>query len=230
MRIKLIASIVNILEYLFNLRVSLYLSSNPDRPLDGDVILDVGANRGSISKIYSRLFPKTRIIAVEPLQVFKAKSMQIELMNIALSEKSGYEDFFLCKHIPSSSLKLLNSESRWYQLKLRILGVSKENIYEKIRIEVSTLDKIIAQKGIERVFLLKIDTEGSEFDILKGGLKSLNNRIIQNIQLESQSNDFRQNNSNEIFEILESYNFVHVKSMKHYFGSITEEFFTLSQI
>ena len=79
---------------------------------------------------------------------------------------------------------------------------------------------------MKNIHLLKIDTEGAEIDVLKGAVKSLQQRIIRNIQIESHNNDMRENNKTEIYELL--FNYTHQKTIRHFFGSFSEEFFTLT--
>lgn len=62
-------------------------------------------------------------------------------------------------------------------------------------------------------------------DVVKGALKSLQLGIIQNIQLEHHHNDLRSDDMKEIISLLSGYK--HQKNINHYFGYITEEFFSL---
>ena len=64
---------------------------------------------------------------------------------------------------------------------------------------VSTVDKVVAENKITNIFLLKIDTEGGELNVIKGAVEALRMGIIKNIQLESHNNDLRTNNKIEIF-------------------------------
>ena len=91
---------------------------------------------------------------------------------------------------------------------------------------VSTIDQAVAENNVQSIFLLKIDTEGSELDVIKGAAKSLSLGIIKNIQIELHGNDLRKNNKVEILDLIPNY--IHQKTIKHYFGSFTEEFFTLA--
>ena len=46
-----------------------------------------------------------------------------------------------------------------------------ENSKEKIRLK--TIDKFVKKNKIKKIDFIKIDTEGSEYFILKGGLKTI---------------------------------------------------------
>ena len=62
----------------------------------------------------------------------------------------------------------VNEESK-YLKKLQILNVRDKHVfYHKIPIQVITLDSFIDKHNIQSIDLLKIDTEGYEFNVLKG--------------------------------------------------------------
>jgi len=229
LRLILVEKMLEVLEWFFHLRLSIYLRRNLTQPSEGDFVFDVGASKGATSKIFLRLFPGINIIAFEPLPIFKVKSLKVEWIQKALAKTSGFADFYVCAHSPSSTLSLPSLESSWLQLKSKVLGINPDSLYEKISIDISTLDDIVARKRVGSIFLLKIDTEGTELEVLQGGLKSLSRGTIKNIQLESHSNDLRQNDREQIVNLLSSYNFVHKKTLKHYFGSFYEEIFTLNK-
>ena len=56
-----------------------------------------------------------------------------------------------------------------------------ENIKE---VEVITIDDYCIEKNISKINLLKIDTQGSEAEVLRGAKKTLNNQLIDIIELE----------------------------------------------
>jgi hypothetical protein len=51
-------------------------------------------------------------------------------------------------------------------------------------VETSTIDRYIAEKSIEHVDLLKIDTEGNDFRVLQGAIGSLRAGTIGVVQFE----------------------------------------------
>jgi FkbM family methyltransferase len=218
---------IELIEYIFHLKLARYLKRNICSPNLGDYIFDVGANKGSMTKLYLRLYKKINIIAFEPLSVFEFKSDQVKLIKAALGAETGSAKFYVCKHNASSSLILPNLSSDWLGRKAKILGLEAKKLYHEIEVSVSTIDQVVVENKIDNIFLLKIDTEGGELNVIKGALKSLRLGIIKNIQLESHGNDLRDNNKVEIFELLSNY--THQKTIKHYFGSFTEEFFSLNK-
>jgi len=204
-----------------------YLRRNIGKPNLGDYIFDVGANKGMMSRLFLKLYKEINIIAFEPLPIFKFKSDQVELLEMAIGAEIGSARFYVCKHWASSSLILPDYSSNWLRVKAKVLGFEAKDLYNEIEVSVSTLDKVVAENKITNIFLLKIDTEGSELNVLKGAVETLLTGIIKNIQLESHNNDLRTNKKIEIFQLLSNY--THQKTIKHYFGSFTEEFFSLTK-
>jgi len=209
------------------LKIALYLRRNIGKPNLGDYIFDVGANKGMTSRLFLKLYKEINIIAFEPLSIFKFKSDQVELMKIAIGAEIGSAKFFICKHNASSSLILPDYSSNWLGVKAKVLGFEAKDLYNEIDVLVSTVDKVVSENKIANIFLLKIDTEGGELNVIKGAVQALRMGIIKNIQLESHNNDLKTNNKIEIFQLLSNY--THQKTIKHYFGSFTEEFFSLTK-
>ena len=209
------------------MKIALYLRRNIGKPNLGDYIFDVGANKGMMSRLFLKLYGEINIIAFEPLSIFKFKSDQVELMKIAIGAEIGSAKFYVCKHNASSSLILPDYSSNWLGVKAKVPGFEAKDLYNEIDVLVSTVDKVVAENKITNIFLLKIDTEGGELNVIKGAVEALRMGIIKNIQLESHNNDLRTNNKIEIFQLLSNY--THQKTIKHYFGSFTEEFFSLTK-
>lgn len=194
-----------------------------------DVILDVGANKGSTSKIYMKLWKLNKIIAIEPLPIFKIKSSQIRLIQKAHGAYNGITKFYICEHQASSSLTLPHISSKHFKLKSKLLNKEPINLYTEVQVPIITIDQVVKNELIHSIFLMKIAVEGSELNVLRGALNSLGSGVIRNIQLETHSNDLRENKRKLIFNLLRTNKYLHRKSFKQYFGNFTEEFFTLNE-
>ncbi len=209
------------------MKIALYLRRNIGKLNLSDYIFDIGANKGMMSRLFLKLYREINIIAFEPLAFFKFKSDQVELLEIALGAEIGSAKFYVCEHNASSSLILPDYSSNWLGVKAKVLGFEAKALYNEIDVLVSTVDKVVAENKITNIFLLKIDTESGELNVIKGAVEALRMGIIKNIQLESHNNDLRTSNKIEIFQLLSNY--THQKTIKHYFGSFTEEFFSLTK-
>lgn len=128
----------------------------------GDWVIDVGANIGTYTMALSRLVvPEGRVIALEPipstfqlltLHAGGPRGLNVTLLNLAASECSrsvGME-------VPSFESGLDNI----YRSKISEVG--------KFHVLAIPLDALCVEK---RVSLIKIDVEGHEMSVLRGGIQ-----------------------------------------------------------
>lgn len=123
------------------------------------VCVDVGAHRGAVLAHMTRLAPQARHIAVEPLPEFAAalrdQFPQVDVIECALSTRPGRATF---AHVTTNAA--------YSGLRQRPYDRPDEEIHE-ITVEVRTLDDVVADHRPVR--LIKIDVEGGELDVLRGG-------------------------------------------------------------
>ena len=73
------------------------------------------------------------------------------------------------KESSSSTLSKINKETKYFKKKNLILNLGLDyNLYKEILINVRDGLKVIRDKKIDSIDLLKIDTEGHEYFVLKG--------------------------------------------------------------
>jgi len=134
------------------------------------VFFDVGANIGLFTVAVARNCPASRIHCFEPSptprQCLHQTIIQNELIDritlneMALSSKSGVSEFFIhddLRHASGDGFKDTG-----------IAGAT-----HTIRVPVTTLDNYVQETKIDRLDLIKIDTEGMELNVLRGGLNSI---------------------------------------------------------
>lgn len=127
---------------------------------EGGVFVDVGANIGYFTKLASTLVGKTgAVFAFEPmpaaLKLLRMNSTQLSNVTIfplALSIKKGTAIFYVREKGDMSSL-------------------THDSHARPVQITVSTLDELLVEQP--RMDLIKIDVEGSELDVLRGGRMTL---------------------------------------------------------
>jgi FkbM family methyltransferase len=129
--------------------------------LPGDVILDVGACEGMFSIMLAKLFPQTRIIALEPVprtfyhmlrNIGLNGCSNIEAYNVGLGAEIGKTTMFVgLKGDSGGSSAVMTFNPEWH---------------EKVDVEIIGMDDAFELYGIDRVKLLKMDVEGMEYDIL----------------------------------------------------------------
>ena len=142
---------------------------------DEQVIIDVGAAFGTVAEYFAERYPNVRIVCVEANPRLKAdlekkfrESKNITVKSMALGSAQGEQYLHVTANQLSSSLHELNAEE--------ISGLQQDHRswlqeVEKIKVKVSTLDSEFAD--LPQVLLIKLDTQGTEKDILRGGIELL---------------------------------------------------------
>lgn len=140
----------------------------------GDTIVDVGAHVGIFSIYLAKKFPETRILAFEPAEI----NFNLLLKNIILNGVKNISAFKLavCKD-SFSELNIYFNEC--FSNASNIFF--KEKYFNKAK--TISLDDITKNNNIKKIKLLKIDCEGSEYDIIYNS-KLFNNKIIDQLAIE----------------------------------------------
>lgn len=149
---------------------------------DNPVIFDIGANTGTSINSLSQLTNSTNIYSFEPdpdtyarLELKWGRTRGVKTFNLALSDQNGSLEFFVTgSNLASSLLKPIDTgkTSDTYSIK------------DVILIESRTLDFFTSQHGINFIDFIKLDTQGSELNVLKGAQRLLNERAISLIYAE----------------------------------------------
>jgi FkbM family methyltransferase len=144
-------------------------------------IIDVGANKGQFSLAARRELPDAKIFAFEPLskpyaicsQLFRNDGA-ISITHAALGSISGTADIHVSRSDDSSSLLPIG------KLQSQIFSGTEEVGVE--RVLVMKLDDAIPAEKLEHPAILKMDVQGFELEVLKGGEKFL--QSVDGIYLE----------------------------------------------
>lgn len=154
-----------------------------------DMFFDIGANVGSYTILASAV-KKARAVAIEPipetyvhlvnnLKVNHTENL-VKPLNIGLGGKEGAL-FFTCDQDTTN----------------HVLKIKKEGAIE---VPIKTLDQIAANQCPH---LMKIDVEGFEYEVLRGGKQTLENPCLKAIIIELNGSGGRYGfNENEIHQKL----------------------------
>jgi FkbM family methyltransferase len=134
----------------------------------GDNVVDVGASVGGHTWSFLQLVGQEgRVIAFEPSPNLNANLKRwcdiypnLSLLDFALSNEDAEVEF----HVPVGDQ---GNGSLWRQ---HAQGVEVETT---IKVPVTTLDKVVASMELEKLRLVKVDVEGSEFLFLEGAQETL---------------------------------------------------------
>jgi FkbM family methyltransferase len=162
----------------------------------GDIVCDIGANKGSFVLFLSRWCRGGRVVAFEPQPAFAERLAAVcramKLDNVTVEAKavyshSGAQDLFVPSgHSPGASLtqKAVEAES-----------------FLTLPVPVVALDDYFAES--DRVALLKIDVEGAELGVFKGAERILR-RHAPLLVFECENRHLAPGHVGDVFAWLES--------------------------
>ncbi len=133
----------------------------------GMTFVDIGANTGYFSLLAAGCFEQVRVLAFEPVPRvlsylyrnidLNQLNKQIQTFEIALSDQNGQIEFY---EVDSVTLPLGSSANKSFREQTR-----------SYQVQMNRLDSLAAEWGLEKVELVKIDTESTEHQVIEGMLK-----------------------------------------------------------
>ena len=188
---------------------------------DIPIIVDVGSHKGEYISNITKNFKFEIIYAFEPnpeiFQILKKKftnNNNIKINNFGIGDFNDVK--ILNNNLESSSTTFnqLNTKSKYFKKKYFLLNPFKlKKIINPVKIEVIKLKKYINDNNINKIDLLKIDTEGYELKVLKGLEDNINlvnyihldhhfdDMIIKNYKLSDIHDYLKKNNFEKVFKI-----------------------------
>lgn len=131
----------------------------PLRPEEVKTVLDIGANVGATALYFSHIFQNAQIYAFEPAP----DNFAVLARNIANSKRIRGFNFGL--GAADASLELFHSDNpvNFGGYSLHPAG---SDTTRKIRIQVRKVATVLAELSLASIDVVKVDTEGAEWDIL----------------------------------------------------------------
>ena len=190
--------------------------------LNINFFIDVGSHKGTYTDLIINNFSVKKILMFEPqsniYQYIKKKYNKkkfIKIFNRAASSDNSTKKIYINRHDLTSSLSLLKENNFYFKLKGRLFAEDKNrSLIKKIdKVKTIKIKQILKKVKFKKIDLMKIDTEGHEFEVLLGignYLKKVHYLLIE----FHQDKIYFNYNPNKIHNYLIKNNFVFIKKFK----------------
>jgi FkbM family methyltransferase len=207
--------IMNIVSNLYLSRIASALEEIEPDTLDwidtfrnGSVFFDVGASTGPFS-LYAAIKKKSKVFAFEPesqnFAILEAQnylnrkriSKGIFSFNIALADETKLGKLYIFRNQPGAAMKILD----------RPIKRLEKNTFKADHIQIvlkEKLDDVIDRYNLPFPNYIKIDVDGSEYEVIKGSKKTLANKKLKSVLIELEKT---QKKSKKIIDILRGFGF-----------------------
>lgn len=150
-------------------------------PLRIKTIIDIGANNGAYAVEMRKKFPEAEILSFEPLKTcFNNLNEKMAGDNNFKSWNLGLGDKPELTTINKSSFDQSSSFLPMSETHKKIYPKSKSSTQEQI--EIQRLDDVLKDKKNQSPTFIKIDVQGFEDKVIKGGIDTLKNSDIAVIE------------------------------------------------
>jgi FkbM family methyltransferase len=170
-----------------------------------DIVFDVGANSGLYSIKVKSFNGDCKVFAFEPhpnsfLQLQKnGKRLSFKSFNFGFGKTEGKFILYDYSGSPGSMHASLHQE---------VIENLHQEDSEGNEVEIRTIDQFVEENNINFIDLLKIDTEGTEYDVLLGAGKLLKENRIRAIQFEfNKMNVYSRIFFRDFYVLLKNYRF-----------------------
>ena len=116
-----------------------------------------------------------QITIFKKIEIKYKNNKNIKIYNYAISDKSTLKTIYINRHDLTSGLSLFNKKSSNYiKLKAKLFGTTSSGmILKKTKVKTKKLSEIMRLNNTKKIDLAKIDTEGHEYEVLKGMKKNI---------------------------------------------------------
>jgi len=163
--------------------------------LEINIFFDVGAHMGLYTDLVNKIYPNCKSFLFEPQSTIFNKVKEkyssnnnVQVFNKAISDTEKKQNLYLNMHDLTSTLSTFDEQSSYLNFKAKLYGTDIKNMsYGTELVQTITLDKFMLEHNVDKIDLIKIDTEGHEFNVLKGLKNQIEN--VENILIEFHHRD-----------------------------------------
>lgn len=139
-----------------------------------DIIFDIGANVGLMSLPFAKLVPNGMVYSFEPTNYALERLKKNISLNNSLSKNIRVINSFVS--MSTSENPTITAFSSW-----KVNGEKDPNNHpvhlgtpkEAINVPSTTLDDFVLNNNINQLNFIKIDTDGHEYEVFKGGYETI---------------------------------------------------------
>ena len=152
--------------------------------------IDIGAFEGKYTDLILKIEEKCKVIMIEPQSKYysllkeKYKNNNlIKIMKIGISDKETLLKLKINKHEITSTFSQFNDANKYLNFKAILFNSNLKNMTTNSEnIEVFPLSLILQKNNLDSIDLIKIDTEGHEYEVLYGAsdyIKKINYILVE---------------------------------------------------
>ena len=239
---KLVLLFLSFFDYFYQKKIIKFLKKNSLSEIN--LIFDVGAHKGESINLFLKELIVKKIISFEASFINfeflkknkehyfkKFPNTEILIENIALGSENKKISFNQFDESSSSTFNNINKQSKYFKRKFNLLNFfDKKEIYKSYQVTTQTLDGYMEINNYKKVNFIKIDTEGYEYEVLKGLKDKIRNVDI--IMFEHHYDDMIRKNYTftDINKLLKINNFVQIYKSKMPFRKTFEYIYKKKEI
>jgi FkbM family methyltransferase len=239
-RLTLLA--ISFFDFFYQRKIIKFLKNND--LINIDILFDVGAHKGESINLFLKELIVKKIISFEASSINfeflkknkkyyfkKFPNTEILIENIALGSENKKISFNQFDESSSSTFNNINKQSKYFKRKFNLLNFfDKKEIYKSYQVTTQTLDGYMEINNYKKVNFIKIDTEGYEYEVLKGLKNKIRNVDI--IMFEHHYDDMIRKNYTftDINTLLKINNFVQIYKSKMPFRKTFEYIYKKKEI
>ena len=187
-----------------------------------EVFFDIGSHKGTYTDLIIKEYKVRKVVMVDPQKnIFKfikkkyVNNKIVKTYNFAISDKKKKQTLYINKHDLTSSLTQIDKKNSYLNLKAKLFGGTiNDLIQNKYMVNSCRLSEIIKKNSVNKIDLLKIDTEGHELQVLKGAGSFLKNKVNFMLIEIHNSNIFIDYDAKKIHNFLKKNKFILRKKYK----------------
>lgn len=137
-------------------------------------VLDIGAHHGWFFHCWLDWCPQAEIYAFEPTEESFQRANElyggdprVHLFQLGIGAQTGEMNINILEDSQVSNSFLTPRQATWESIEYKTGKVSQR------RVPVTTLDTLCSEQGISSAYLLKIDVQGFELEVLEGAERTL---------------------------------------------------------